>query len=193
MSKFHRLKTCTNNLEKYLPDTYRQIDHNTVAEMLQNEDYQHAIHTIQISTCNRFLSICFDTRKILLQFVKTEYLLADTPITFEPDYFDKIRISIENVPIKLPDKAWSQRILININYNYRKNILSWNKTFQQIFHNWNKSINASNSPNIYPDIYINLADTSVYATMTNPWTNLPSLPTSLTQTTLLIHRNYHET
>ena len=87
MKKFHGLKTCTTNLDKYLPDTYQQINQNTVAEMLQNEDYLYAIHTIQISTCNRFLSICFDTRKTLLQFVKTEHLLSPlnqiTTINFE--------------------------------------------------------------------------------------------------------------
>ena len=72
--------------------------------MLENENDLHLIHTIQISTCNRFLSICFDTRAMLLQFVDTDHLLADTPITFEPDYYDKFQISIENIPIELPDK-----------------------------------------------------------------------------------------
>ena len=38
------------------------------------------------------------------QFVDTDHLLADTTITLEPDYYDKFRISIENIPIELPDK-----------------------------------------------------------------------------------------
>ena len=49
-------------------------------------------------------SICFDTGAILLQFVDIDHLLADTPITFEPYYYDKFGISIENIPIELPDK-----------------------------------------------------------------------------------------
>ena len=38
------------------------------------------------------------------QFVDTDHLLADTTITLEQDYYDKFRISIENIPIELPDK-----------------------------------------------------------------------------------------
>ena len=71
--------------------------------MLTNENYLHEIHTIQISTCKRLLSICFGTREILLKFVDTDHLLTDKPITFKPDYYSKIRISIENIPIELPD------------------------------------------------------------------------------------------
>ena len=104
MNKFHRLKTCTTSLEKYLPDTYQQINHNTVAEMLENENHLHLIHAIQISTCSKFLPICFDKKAMLLQFVDTDHLLADTHITFEPDYYDKFRISVENILIELPDK-----------------------------------------------------------------------------------------
>ena len=52
---------------------------------------------------------------------------------------------------------------------------------------------ASKLPNTYPDIYMTLADTFVYVTMTNPKTNLQLPPTPLTQTMLLIHLNYHET
>ena len=72
--------------------------------MLSNENYLHETHTIQISTYKRFLSICFDWREILLQFVGTDHLLTDIPVTFEPGYYDKIRIFIENIPIELPDQ-----------------------------------------------------------------------------------------
>ena len=61
-------------------------------------------HTIQIYTCNRSLSIYVNTRKILLQLVDIDHSLADTLITLEPDYYDKMRLSIENRPIELPDK-----------------------------------------------------------------------------------------
>ena len=73
--------------------------------MLVNEDYINNVHTIQISTCKRFASICFDTRETLLTLTNTEhFILPDTPISFQPDFHDKIRISIENLPIELPDK-----------------------------------------------------------------------------------------
>ena len=38
------------------------------------------------------------------QSVDTDHLLADKTITLEPDYYDKFRISVENIPIELPDK-----------------------------------------------------------------------------------------
>ena len=78
MNKSHGPKTCTTNLEKYLPDTYQQINHNTVAEMLENEHYLHLIHTIQTTPATD-----------LYQYVSTQepchHLLADTTITLEPD------------------------------------------------------------------------------------------------------------
>ena len=94
----------TNKKKKCLPYTYQQINHSIVAEMLENENYLHNIHTIQISTCNRFLSICFNTRETLLKFVGTNHLLADIPTTLEPDNYGKIQISIEDIPIELSDK-----------------------------------------------------------------------------------------
>ena len=94
----------TKKKKKCLPYIYQQINHNLVAEMLENKNYLHNIHTTEISTCNRFLSICFDTRETLLKFVGTDHLLADIPITLEPDNYDKIQLSIENIPIELPDK-----------------------------------------------------------------------------------------
>ena len=52
--------------------------------MLMDDNYLHEIHTIQISTCKRYLSICFDTRETMLQFVDTDHLLKDVPITSNP-------------------------------------------------------------------------------------------------------------
>ena len=103
MTYFQGTKTCITNLQKYLPDSYHLITHTLVAEMLLNENYLQQIHTIQISTCKRFLSLCFDTRDTLLQFADTDHILLDTPISFEPEYYQKIHISIENIPIELPD------------------------------------------------------------------------------------------
>ena len=37
MDYFQGVKTCTTNLENYLPDSYKEITHNTVAEMLMDE------------------------------------------------------------------------------------------------------------------------------------------------------------
>ena len=103
MTYFQGTKTCTTNLQKYLPDSCHLITHTPVAEMLLNENYLQQIHTKQISTCKRFLSLCFDTRGTLLQFPDTDHILLDTPIFFEPEYYQKIHISIENIPIELPD------------------------------------------------------------------------------------------
>ena len=103
MTYFQGTKTCTTNLQKYLPDSCHLITHTPVAEMLLNENYLQQIHTKQISTCKRFLSLCFDTRGTLLQSADSDHILLDTPIFFEPEYYQKIHISIENIPIELPD------------------------------------------------------------------------------------------
>ena len=63
----------------------------------------HELYTIQISTCHRYASICFKTRELLLEFCQNEHLLHDVPVLFLPDYHERIRISIENLPIELPD------------------------------------------------------------------------------------------
>ena len=60
---------------------------------------------IQIPTCHRYISICPKTRELLLQFCEQEHSLpSDIHVTFTPDYYDRIRISIENLPIELPDE-----------------------------------------------------------------------------------------
>ena len=72
--------------------------------MLQEKDCPQVTHTIQISTRHKYASICFSERYILEAFSKTKHLLTDTYVKFEPDYNTRIRISIENLPIELPDK-----------------------------------------------------------------------------------------
>ena len=73
--------------------------------MLYEEGLIDEIDTKQISTCHRYASICFKTRELLLEFCNNEHLLLpDTPVLFSPDYHERIRISIENLPIELPDK-----------------------------------------------------------------------------------------
>ena len=104
MNKLYGMKTCTTNPEYYLPTTYHEVTHSTIAEMLANEDYPDDINSIQISTCHRIASLCFDTREILLKFINIEHLLHDIPITCEPDHHGKMYISIESLPIELPDK-----------------------------------------------------------------------------------------
>ena len=48
--------------------------------------------------------MCFNTKETLLQFCEREYqILPDIYIKFEPDCFDKIRKSVKNIPIELPD------------------------------------------------------------------------------------------
>ena len=150
--------------------------------MLSNENYLHETHTIQISTCKRFLSICFDTREIL-QFVDTDHLLTDIPIIFEPDYYDKIRISIENIHIELPDegvKKFYQRIP---QLSVKHTILESNSptNFSQLELG---CINASNLPSTYRNTSITSADTYVSA-MTNNLKTSPTTPTP-TLTKILI-------
>lgn len=44
-------------------------------------------------------------RRTLLTFTNTGHLiLPNIPITFRPDYYDKIPTSVENLPVELPDK-----------------------------------------------------------------------------------------
>ena len=72
--------------------------------MLDEEDILHEIDTIQISTCHRYASICLKTRELLLEFCNNEHLLlTDVPVLFSPDYHERIRISMENLSVELPD------------------------------------------------------------------------------------------
>ena len=104
MTKFYGMKTCTANLQEQLEEAYQEITHPDIAKMLAKDGFIDNVHTIQISTCHRFASICFDSRETLLKFTETEHLIIDNPVIFQPDHDDKIRISIENLPIELPDK-----------------------------------------------------------------------------------------
>ena len=72
--------------------------------MLHEEKLLHEIDAIQISTRHRYASTCFKTRELLLEFCKQEHiLLPGIPVQFSPDY-ERTRISIENIPIELPDE-----------------------------------------------------------------------------------------
>ena len=104
MDKFHGQRTCTLDATTCTQDYY-QINHATVAEMLYEENLLHEIDTIQISTCHRYISICFKTRELLLEFCEHEHtILTDTLAKFTPDYYERTRISVENLPIELPDE-----------------------------------------------------------------------------------------
>ena len=105
MTKFYGQRTCTINIKKCLPDNYYNITYETIAEFLHKEEWLAETDTIQISSCHRYASVCFTTRETLEHFCKWSYeLLPDQYITPEPDYHNRIRISIENIPIELPDK-----------------------------------------------------------------------------------------
>ena len=104
MDKFFGQRTCTLDATTCTQDYY-EINHITVAEMLYEENLLHEIDTIQISTCHRYISICFKTRELLLDFCEHEHtILTDTIAIFIPDYYDRTRISVENLPIELPDE-----------------------------------------------------------------------------------------
>ena len=88
-----RMKTCTTNLKEHVPDSYPDITHTTIADMLANDGFINKVHTMQIPTCHQFASICIETRETLLKFTNNEYsILPNHLITFQPDDNDKIRI-----------------------------------------------------------------------------------------------------
>ena len=133
MAKFYSQRTCTLNIKKYLPDNYNIIAHTTITTILAKEEYFTETHTIQISSCHRFASICFTNREILLKFYNTEHqLLTNTYVHFEADYHDKIQISMENVPIELPNrevKTFLSEYATPIGKTYYPEITNKNKKF----------------------------------------------------------------
>ena len=105
ITKFYGQLTCTLNMKEHLPDDYNNITHNTIAAMLFNEELLSEIDTIQIWSCHRYTSICFTRREILEPFCKSEHqLLPDKQVHVEPDYYNRQRISIRNIPIELPHR-----------------------------------------------------------------------------------------
>ena len=87
--------------------------------MLYEEGLIDEIDTKQISTCHKYASICFKTRELLLEFCNNEHLLLpDTPVLFSPDYHERIRISIENLPIELSDKEKLPFEIYNNHWNH---------------------------------------------------------------------------
>ena len=62
------------------------------------------LKTLTQSTCHKYASVGFTEQQILEKLCKTEHLVIDTYVKFEPHYLTRIRISIENVPNELPDK-----------------------------------------------------------------------------------------
>ena len=79
------MKTCTVNLQEQLENKYNDITHVNIAEMLAKDGYLNDTDTIQISTCHRYVSVCFDTRDILLKFTSTEHSALNYSIIFTPD------------------------------------------------------------------------------------------------------------
>ena len=138
MNKSHGPKTCTTNLEKYLPDTYQQINHNTVAEMLENEHYLHLIHTIQTTPATdlyQYVSTqepCHHNLSIPTTYQQIQLLPSNQIKMTNSEYL--LKIYLQNFQIKKSKNSYQHY------YAYRKNILSWNKTLQQIFHDWNTSL-----------------------------------------------------
>ena len=91
MTKLYGTKTCTTNLKEYPPET--------IAEMPANEGYINEAHKVQILTCHRSASPCPDTRE-----TPPILIPPNIPATPQPHYYEKTKISIENLPIELRDK-----------------------------------------------------------------------------------------
>ena len=102
MDKFYGYHTCTANITNTDKETL--ITHELIAEYLHSLELLIHITCIQISTCHRYLSICFKERDTMDTFCKEEHYIKNNFIIFTPGYQEKIRISIENIPIELQDK-----------------------------------------------------------------------------------------
>ena len=99
MDRFYGYNTCTANIT-YIALNEKYITHTTIAE------YLHSINLIQISTCYRYLSICFQNRNLMAEFCQNEHNIIEYTITFYQDYQKKVRTSIENLPIELPNEKY---------------------------------------------------------------------------------------
>ena len=86
------------NIDNELP-----ITQETIVEYLHSQELLIHIRCIQISTCHKYVSICFKDRDIMENFCEEEHVIFNDLITFTPEYQKKIRISIENIPIELQD------------------------------------------------------------------------------------------
>ena len=122
MVKFHGQRTCPLNMKEYLPDNYTHNNRSYASRrrIPHRNTYNSDLHLSQI-------------RKTLLKFCNTEHqLLPNTYVHFEPDYHDKIRISIENIPIELPDrevKTFLSEYATPIGKTYYPGITHYNKYF----------------------------------------------------------------
>ena len=103
MYRFFGQRTCTLDMNEYLPGTYNEITHTTIATMLAEEDYLTKTRTIQISTCHRFASICFTERQILDKFCQTEleYLLKTYQLN---SLIRKLKPSDQNIQLSFEKK-----------------------------------------------------------------------------------------
>ena len=114
MDKFYGQRTCTLDATTCTLDYY-QINHATVAEMLYEENLLHEIDTIQISTCHRYISVCFKTRELLLDFCEHEHtILTDTLAKFTPDHYDRTRISVENLYFPMRTSKNSYQLMYSL-------------------------------------------------------------------------------
>ena len=95
----------SRNIYSQYEGNHNEITHSNIATMLAEEDYLTETPMIQIFSCHRSASTCFTEPDILKKFCEAKHLLSlNTYVKIEPDYHTRIRTSIENIPVKLPDK-----------------------------------------------------------------------------------------
>ena len=99
-SRFYGKLTATASLIDANYELENQITSKYLAEILDEQQLLQHITAIQISTCGRYGSVCFTNRELLE--AACGKLLRHN-ISFEPDYYNRTRISIENIPIELND------------------------------------------------------------------------------------------
>ena len=99
-SRFYGKLTATASLIDANYEIETQITRKYLAEILDEQQLLTHITAIQISTCGRYGSVCFTDREILE--TACGKILRHN-ISLEPDYYNRTRISIENIPMELND------------------------------------------------------------------------------------------
>ena len=80
MDRFYGYNTCTADTTN--TDTELLITHETIAEYLHSQELPTHITCIQISTCHKYILICFNDRDIRENFCEEEHFISNDIITF---------------------------------------------------------------------------------------------------------------
>ena len=93
MDRFYGYNTCTANIT-YIAQNEKYTTHTTIAEYLHSINVLENITCIQISTCYRYLSICFQNRNLMAEFCQNEHDIIEYTITFYQDYQKRLELAL---------------------------------------------------------------------------------------------------